>query len=116
MEQNNIINLTNNIIIGFGENSVILINCFRILSNIALDSEDSRELCLEKNCVNIISDIIKYSKDLAVNTEGKITIENILKKKNNEIQDKPLKSLKKNDELITKEMKNFLIEGKICKL
>ena len=114
MMQNHVIDTLNNIINKSPANDDTLLCAFRSLSNIALDNEEYRKICVEKNCVDFINASIAIPRDLIV-TEGKLAIQNILKKNFDIPDDEPLKPLK-SDELITKEMRNFLISGKIWKL
>ena len=73
-------------------------------------------MCLDLKCIDHIKKIIENpaTKELVV-TEGKLTINNILACKT-EIPPEEDLNLKKIDSLVTKEIKNFLIGGKICRM
>lgn len=73
-------------------------------------------MCLELKCIDHIQKIIEYPgiKELIV-TEGKLTINNIMASKV-EIPPEEDLNLKKIDSKVTKEIRNFLIAGKICRM
>lgn len=73
-------------------------------------------MCIDLKCIDYIKKIIENpaTKDLVV-TEGKLTISNILASKT-EIPPEEELNLKKADSKVTKEIRNFLIAGKICRM
>jgi len=73
-------------------------------------------MCLEQKCIDFIKKIIEHpvTKEGVV-TEGKLTINTILASKV-EIPPEEELNLKKFDSKVTKEIKNFLVGGKICRL
>ena len=73
-------------------------------------------MCVEQKCVDFIKKIIENpsTKDLII-TEGKLTISNILASKIDIPPEEEL-NLKKLDNKVTKEIRNFLIAGKICRM
>lgn len=73
-------------------------------------------MCIDMKCIDYIKKIIENpaTKDLVV-TEGKLTISNILASKT-EIPPEEEINLKKMDTKVTKEIRNFLIAGKICRM
>lgn len=79
-------------------------------------NEDYRKMCIDLKCIDYIKKIIENpaTKDLVV-TEGKLTISNILASKT-EIPPEEELNLKKADSKVTKEIRNFLIAGKICRM
>jgi len=73
-------------------------------------------MCLELKCIDHIKKIIEYpaTKEM-VSSEGKLAINNILASKT-EIPEEEELNLQKLDNKVTREIKNFLVAGKICRL
>ena len=74
-------------------------------------------MCLDQKCVEYIKPITESPavRELVV-TEGKLTIQHITSSKVEIPPEEDLNFGKGDKSLVTKEQKNFLIAGKICKM
>ena len=79
-------------------------------------NDEYRKLCLDLKCIDHIQKIIDLptSRDLVV-SEGKLAIQCISSQKI-EVPPEEAPKKKEPETLITTEIRNFLVAGKICKL
>jgi len=122
--QNSAIELALDIINKYPKSEQILLHLFKFLQNIAETNEDFRKICLSKPCVSSISEIIGLE-----TTKEHIRIAGILAKDSIEIENDEILpeaneilgmvfkfKLGQSKSMISKEKKNFLLAGRICKL
>lgn len=122
--QNSGLEIINNFLKKYSKNESIILSLFKALENISIFNEDHRNICLKMNFVELIENILKENEtNKEIEENGKLTIES-LKAQRQYILPDPQEILKivftykiaEKKSLISKENKEFLMNGRICKL